>query len=134
MKSDDVMYAIACRTAPKWKDLNDAQKVVAKLTCLYNHVDNPADRMLESLNLLTRCSADPENPFPADVCTMYASKIRGMSLVFPERISDVLFRKKVAEIFESLLDFMPNQQKQVIEKEQLQDFSCTSDCFRVISL
>ena len=129
---DDVMYAIACRLVPKWADLSTPQKLWAKLTCLYNHVDNPSDRMTDVLNLFAQCAADPDSGLPMDVCTAYASKLRGMASVYPGRVSDDTFRTKVGEIAETLLEFMLTEERQMLEKEQVQDFSCTSDCFRIV--
>lgn len=129
---DDVLYAITCRTVPRWASLNDCQKLWAKLTCLYNHVDNPSDRLREVLNLFARCAAKPESGLPIDVCTVYASKLRGMASVYPGKVSDTTFRHKVGEIAETLLEFMSDEDKKVLEKEQLQDFSCASDCFKIL--
>ena len=61
----DVVYAIAIRTAPKWADLSLSQKLWAKLTCLYNHIDNPGDRMTDVLNLFAQCAADPNSGAPS---------------------------------------------------------------------
>lgn len=128
----DVVYAIAIRTAPKWADLSLSQKLWAKLTCLYNHIDNPGDRMTDVLNLFAQCAADPNSGLPVDVCTAYASKLRGMASVYPGRVSDDTFRAKTGEIAETLLEFMLTEERQTLEKEQIQDFSCTSDCFRIM--
>lgn len=128
---DDVVYALAIRTAPKWEGLSTCQKLWAKLTCLYNHVDNLSDRMAEVTDLFAKCAADRESGLPADVCTVYASKLRGMASVHPGRMSDEAFRTKLGEIAETLLEFMTPEERQMLEKEQIQDFSCTSDCFRI---
>lgn len=129
---DDVMYIIASRTVPKWDTLHDCQKLWTKLTCLYNHVDNPGDRIQEVLDLFARCANDPTSGLPSDVCTIYASKLRGLGSVFPGRLSNDSFWDKIGEMAETLLEFMSDEDRKMLEKEQFQDFSCTSDCFRVL--
>jgi hypothetical protein len=129
---DDVVYALAYRTAPKWSSLSLRQKLWAKLTCLYNHVNDPTPRLSEAIALFDHCAQNPESGLPSDVCMIYGSKLRGMASVFPGKISDDLFRSKLVEIATNLLEFLPQEEQQVVSKEQLQDFSCTSDCFRVM--
>ena len=129
---DDVMFALTNRTASQWNGLTDCQKLWTKLTCLYNHVDNPTQRMQEALALFAKCANDPTSGLPSDVCSIYASKLRGMTSVYPGRVSDDAFREKIGEMAETLLEFMPVSSRQVLEKEQLQGYSCTSDCFRII--
>lgn len=129
---DDVLHTIATCTAPQWEDLNACQKLWAKLTCLYNHVDNPSHRLDEILALFAQCAADPSSGLPVDVCRVYAAKLKGMASVYPGKVTNEVFREKVGEIAETLLEFMPPEERQMLEKEQLRDFTCTSDCFRVL--
>lgn len=129
---DDVMLALVSRTTAQWDSLNDYQKLWTKLTCLYNHADNPGQRMQETLALFAQCANNPASGLPSDVCTIYASKLRGLASVYPGKVSDDIFRNKVGEMAETLLEFMPNEGRQVLEKEQFQGFSCTSDCFQVL--
>jgi hypothetical protein len=128
---DDVMYAISKRIAPKYDSLSECQKLWVKLTCLYNHTDNPSARMQEAIALFLQCAEVPDG-LPVDICKTYAGKLKGISSVYPGRISDETFREKVGEMAETVLQFLPVEERKVIEKEQLQDFSCTSDCFKVL--
>jgi len=130
---DDVMYAISYRLAPKWEILSDRQKLWAKLTCLYNHIDNPMPRIDEVVEMFAQCAANPVGGLPVDVCRVYGSKLKGMATVYPGKVSDELFREKTGEIAETLLEFMQPEERKMLEKEQLQDFTCTSDCFRVLA-
>jgi hypothetical protein len=129
---DDVMFVLTSRAVPQWADLNDCQKLWTKLTCLYNHVDNPSQRLQEALALFAQCANNPASGLPSDVCSIYASKLRGIASVYPGRLSDDTFRDKVGEMAETLLEFMPDEDRKLLEKEQLQGYSCTSDCFRII--
>lgn len=129
---DDVVFAIANRAMVRWENLSDCQKLWIKLTCLYNHMDNPIPRLQETLALFAACANNPSSGLPSDVCSIYASKLRGLASVYPERFSDEAFREKIGGMAETLLEFMPVTSRQVIEKEQLQGYSCTSDCFRAI--
>ncbi len=129
---DDVMYAISRRNAPQWSTLSDRQKLWVKLTCLYNHIDNPTPRIDEVVAMFAKCAADPIGGLPVDVCRVYSAKLKGMASVYPGKVTNEVFREKVGEIAETLLEFMPSEERQMLEKEQLQDFICTSDCFRVL--
>jgi hypothetical protein len=125
---DDVKSAIEARLTPTWDSLNDRQKACAKLICLYNHVDNPQKRMGEMVVLLRRCST---NQLPADVAGAYMVKLKGLLSVFPGKLSDETFRSKIADITDNLLNFLPDQERSIIDREEIQDYRCTSDCFRV---
>jgi len=127
---DDVMHTIANRFAPKWDDLNTCQKLWAKLTCLYNHVDNPSQRIQEVLTLFLQCAKNPHGKLPMDVCNIYAGKLKGLASAYPGKVSDEGFREKIGEMAETVLEFMLPEERKLLEKEQLQGFSCTSDCFR----
>ena len=129
---DDVMFILTSRSAFQWDSLSDCQKLWVRLTCLYNHVDNPLQRIQETVALFAQCSNNASSGLPTDVCTVYASKLRGLSSVYPGRVSDDVFRAKVAEMAETVSEFMSVEHRQLLEKEQLQGFSCTSDCFCVI--
>ena len=129
---DDVMFAISNRMAVPYSTLSDCQKLWVRLTCLYNHVDNPSARIQDAIALFRQCAANPNGKLPTDVCSVYAGKLTGISTVYPGRIGDETFREKVGEMAETVLQFLSDGERQVVEKEQLQDFSCTSDCFKIL--
>jgi hypothetical protein len=129
---DDVLFAISNRMTLPYSTLTDCQKLWVRLTCLYNHVDNPIQRMQDVIALFQQCAANPHGKLPTDVCSVYAGKFKGLATVYPGRISDKIFREKVGEMAETVLQFMSDGERQFVEKEQLQDFSCTSDCFRIL--
>lgn len=129
---DDVMYAITNCVTPKYDSLSECQKLWVRLTCLYNHTDNPGQRIQWVLSLFLKCAASDTVGLPVDICKTYAGKLKGISSVYPGRISDDTFREKIGEMAETVLQFMPVDERQLIEKEQLRDFSCTSDCFKVL--
>jgi hypothetical protein len=133
----DVMYAIANRAAPHWSTLNGRQALWARLTCLYNHVDNPLPRIQLTVDDFLHCAKDDTCGLPGDVCGVYATKLKGMASVYPgtpkRNISDNTFRDKIREMADTLRDFMTEEERHLIEKEQLQGYSCTSDCFRVLA-
>lgn len=128
----DIMHAINRRNAIRWDTLSDRQRLWTKLTCLYNHIDNPVPRIDEAVDMFAQCAADPIGGLPVDVCRVYAAKLKGMASVYPGKVTNEVFREKVGEIAETLLEFMVPEERQMLEKEQLQDFTCTSDCFRVL--
>lgn len=126
---DDVKYAIAYRHAPKWDSLNDRQKAVAKLRCICNHIDEPQQRLGEAILLLRKCST---TCLPSEVAITYMNKLKGLLTVYPGKLSDETFRAKMVDITSSINDFLPDEERVVLEREELQDFSCTSDCYRVL--
>jgi hypothetical protein len=129
---DDVIFAISNRMVVPYSTLSDCQKLWVRLTCLYNHVDNPDARIQDAIALFRQCAANPHGKLPTDVCSVYAGKLKGLATVYPGRISDDTFREKVGEMAETVLQFMTEAERQLVEKEQLQDFSCTSDCFKIL--
>jgi hypothetical protein len=126
---DDVIYAIAYRNAPTWESLNDRQKACAKLVCIANHIDNPHPRLKECLALLRKCST---TSLPTDAAMAYMMALKALQGVYPGRMSDETFRNKIAEILDNLMVFLPDEELPPLDKEELQGFSCTSDCFRIM--
>ena len=124
----DVMYARMYRSAPRWDDLNDRQKAWVKLVCVYNHIESPRPRIEEVINLLHRCSI---TSLPIEPTMGYMAKLKGLLSVYPKFVGDELFRESIGTIADSLLDFLPDEERKLLETEQLQDYSCASDCFRV---
>jgi len=125
---DDVVFAISSKLAVRWGDLNDRQKAWAKLNCLHNHIDNPHPRMGEVILLLRKCST---TSLPTDVCLHYMSKLRGLMSVYPGKLGDEFFRSQIEDIRDNVRDFLPDEERIICDKEQVADFQCTSDCFRV---
>jgi len=131
---DDVILCINSKLAPRWAEFTDRQQAWAKLNCLYNHIDDPQPRMGEALLLLRRCSfsdKDHQASLPTDVCLHYMSKLRGLLSVYPGQMSDDFFRAQIEDIRDNIRDFLPDDERAVCDKEQIADYQCTSDCFRV---
>jgi hypothetical protein len=127
---EDVRTDTIHRLAPHWDDLNVRQQVWAKLNCIYNHIDNTDLRMKEAIILLRRCAE--ERLLPPEVAKSYMPRLRGLMTVFPGRVTDSIFRSKVLEIAESILEFLPDEEAAVMQREEIQGYSCSSDCYRVI--
>ncbi len=125
---DDVILAVSSKPAPCWDDLNDRQKAWAKLNCLHNHIDDPHHRMGEAILLLRKCST---TSLPTDVCLHYMSKLRGLMSVYPGKLGDDFFRSQIEDIRDNVRDFLPDEERIICDREQIADFQCTSDCFRV---
>jgi hypothetical protein len=126
---DDVNRAIATRNAPAWDDFNDRQKAWLKLTCIMNHVDDVPVRIKHAILLLKKAS---ESTMPPEVCVSFMIKLRAVMTVFPGKISDGVFRDKIGDIAEDLLDFFPEEERIQCLREEVRDFQCTSDCFQVV--
>jgi hypothetical protein len=128
---EDVKVAQATRAAPKWADLNAKQQVWAKLNCINNHIDDPSLRLKEAIILLRECAI--QRYLPPEVAMSYMPRLRGLLTVFPSSITPVLFRAKLSEITDAIFEFMDEGEVAVLQKEDIQDYSCTSDCYRVVA-
>lgn len=128
--TDDVRYDQGMATAPKWDDLKARQKVWAKLNCIYNHIDAPYIRLGEAILLLRDCTLSRE--LPPEVAKSYMPRLRGLQTIYPGRVTDSIFRSKIGEIAESLFEFLPDEEAQVVAFEAIQGYSCSSDCYRIV--
>jgi len=128
---EDVRFAIAYRSAPRWEELTAAAQAWAKLNCVFNHVDFPIPRLSEAVSLLSKVINEDQS-MPPEAADNYRQKIKNLMSLLPNRISDGQLREKVGEFAENLLDFLNEKERSVCEREELQDYSCTSDCYRVI--
>ena len=127
---EDVRVAQALRAAPKWEELNARQQVWAKLSCIYNHIDDPSMRLKEAILLLRECAT--QRVLPPEVAMSYMPRLRGLLTVYPGKITPTLFRAKVLEIADALFEFLDEREAAVLQREEIQNYSCTSDCFRVM--
>jgi len=126
---DDVVLVIGSKLAPRWGELSDPQKLWAKLNCLYNHLDDPQQRMGEALLLLRKCSTT--SYLPTDVCQHYMQKMRGLMATYPGKITDPFFRAQIEDIRDNVRNFLPEAERSICDKEQIADYQCTQDCFRI---
>lgn len=127
---EDVRVAQALRAAPKWEDLNARQQVWAKLNCVYNHIDDPSLRLKEAILLLRECAT--QRVLPPEVAMSYMPRLRGLLTVYPGKITPTLFRAKILEIADALFEFLDEREAAVLQREEIQNYSCTGDCFRVM--
>jgi hypothetical protein len=127
---EDVQTAQATRNAPKWEDLNARQQVWAKLNCIQTHIDDPSLRLKEAIILLRECAT--QQVLPPEVAMSFMPRLRGLLTVYPGKIEDDLFRAKISEIADALFEFLDEREALVLQKEEIQNYSCTSDCYRVI--
>lgn len=127
---NDVHVAQATQFAPKWEELNPRQQAWAKLNCVYNHIDDPSLRLKEAILLLRECVT--QHSLPPEVAMSYMPRLRGLLTVYPGKIEDALFRAKIGEIADGLFEFFNEQEAAVLQSEEIQNYSCTSDCYRVM--
>lgn len=127
---EDVKFDRTIRMAPKWEDLSSRQKVWAKLHCVHNHIDNPQPRIKEAVLLLRQCAN--ERVLPPEVAKSYMPRLRGLLTMFPGKITDTVFRVKISEIADSLFEFLPEEEVTLLQREEIQDYRCSSDCYRVV--
>jgi hypothetical protein len=126
---DDVIRVIGSKLAPRWEELSDPQKLWAKLSCLYNHLDDPQQRMGEALLLLRKCSTISH--LPTDVCQHYMGRLRGLMATYPGKVTDAFFRAQIEDTRDNIRDFLTDDERGACDKEQIADYQCSSDCFRI---
>ena len=124
---EDITHAIAYRNAPKWESLNDRQKAWTILLCISNHIDEPHQRLQDCFKLLQTCAV---TSLPSEVAMDFMRHLKHLQAAYPDRLSEETFRDKIDEIMDSLFDFLPDVERPVLEREEFQGYSCTSDCFR----
>jgi hypothetical protein len=117
------------RADEMWGELSDPQKLWAKLNCLYNHLDDPQQRMGEALLFLRKCAT--ASYLPTDVCQHYMQKVRGLMATYPGKVADTFFRAQIEDIRDNIRNFLPDNERGICDKGQIADFQCTSDCFRI---
>jgi hypothetical protein len=127
---EDVKFDQTIRMAPKWENLSSRQQVWAKLHCIHNHIDNPQIRLKEAILLLRTCAE--ENDLPMEVAKSFMVRLRGLLSVFPGRLTETLFRIKIGEITDNLFEFLPEEETTLLQREEIQDYNCSSDCYRVV--
>jgi hypothetical protein len=120
---EDIRYHLAMRDAPRWEDLSYRVRSWAKLTCLINHVDFPLPRLTEVQELIGLTT------LPETVSNNYIQRIKIMASS-PENL--VAFRFQLNKLADDLTLSFAESDSKMIEKHLISDFSCTSDCFRVI--
>ncbi len=128
---EDIQFALAQRAAPKWDDLSTRQKLWFKLSCIYSHLDSPQQRLGEAILLLRICADEVDSGLPKEVCEHFMNKLKQYHAEYPGVLKDFQFREKVWDVAETILEFLPDEELGICKKEMLQDYSCTSDCFRV---
>jgi len=130
----DVMSEIASRSSPDWERLKPRQKAIAKLLCLYNHIDDPEERILEAVELVKAAAADGVDPMLCSgLCSRLVDtgrRLLGMLEDEKQRIGPNEFREGVWQSMEALLDALPREEQEILLRERIRGYSCTSDCFR----
>jgi len=130
----DVMAEVAAKSAPSWDTLKPRQKVVAKLFCLYNHIDDPEERVVEAVVLLREAAGDGVDPMLCSECCSRLVNITrrylGIQIEEKDKIGASEFWEGIYQTMESVLDVLPKEEQLVLVRERIRGYSCTSDCFR----
>lgn len=129
----DVMAEVTAKSAPSWDTLKPRQKVVAKLFCIYNHIDDPEERVVEAVVLLREMGADLNPMLCSKCCSKLVNITRcylGIEVEEKDRISASEFREGLYQVMEMVLDVLPKEEQLVLVREHISGYQCTSDCFR----
>jgi hypothetical protein len=127
---EDIRFAKTFRNAPHWNDLTPVQKTWAVLNCILNHVDRPHDRINSAILLLRRCAIDAS--LPPEMAMRYMPRLRSLLTLYPSNLTDAGLRQKVDEMADNILELMSPEEAALAQKEQIQGYMCTSDCYRVL--
>ena len=123
----DVMSEISSRAVPAWDDLTDRQQAVAKLLCIYNHIDSPHGRLMEACLMLSACAEGSLSP---KVCSSLVIRLLALDKGYPMLAGGSELREGVWKAMETVFELLPEGEKAVFAGEQIEGYSCTSDCFR----
>jgi hypothetical protein len=130
----DLLAELDARSSPEWGRLRPGQRAVALLLCLYNHLDDPEERLLGAVEALRESAADGVPPM---LCSELCSRLtdlgrRALSPETPEkeRVGPNELREGLWRSMEALLSALPREEQRILLREKLRNYSCTSDCFR----
>jgi len=129
---DDVVFERAYRALSHWDNLTNRQKIWLRLNCVNNHVDNPSSRITEIVRLLARSFKNEE--LPLEISASFTSKLRSLLHLYPKYVDDGTFRDRIAVMAAHFFQFLPVDEAKQVEDEEIQGYSCTSDCYRVLPL
>jgi hypothetical protein len=132
----DVVAEISSRSSPDWERLKPRQRAVAKLLCLYNHLDDPEERILEAVEYIQQSAGDGVDPMLCSgICSRLVDtgrRLLGTTGDGRPGIGPNEFREGVWQCMEGLLDTLPQEEQELLLRERIRGYSCTSDCFRSI--
>lgn len=126
---DDVELNVKKLSAPSWDDLTNCQKAWAKLLCIFNHIDQPHQRLGEGILIIRKAVRSGE--IPAETGEGMIERLRSLLSSYPSDINAEQLRDKVFDILDGLMAFFEGNEAAIASGELIKDFSCTSDCFRV---
>ena len=122
----DVVSEISRRAVPAWDGLTDSQQAVAKLLCIYNHIDNPHGRLMEACLLLRACADGSLSP---KACSALVIRLLALDKGYPVPMGGGEFREGVWKVMETVFDLLPDAERSVFVDERIKNYECTSDCF-----
>jgi hypothetical protein len=129
---DDINQIIKMKNAPAWDELPNRVKAWAKLICLTNHLDFPARRFEEVKEYLRKSTIEELecHPLPEAVATNYIQRVHILTTTLEDQLE---LRDNLAKLAEDLTVSFSEFDHKTLEEHLILDYSCTSDCFRVVS-
>jgi hypothetical protein len=129
---DDILFERAYNALPHWDNLTDRQKIWLRLNCVNNHVDSPNARLTEVVGFLAKGFKAGE--LPLEISASFTSKLRSLLHLYPKYIDDNTFRDRITVMTANFFQFLPLDEAKQVEGEEIQGYSCTSDCYRMLLL
>jgi hypothetical protein len=116
-------------TPTKWSECNERQQAWFKVNCVINHTDSPMNRLAEAIDLLKQAAFNHD--LPNDVVFSLIARIRAAVSALAQGITEQQFRERIIQIADTIYYFLPENERLFCGKEELRDYSCTSNCYRV---
>jgi hypothetical protein len=129
---DDIIFERIYSSFPNWDSITNRQKIWLRLNCIVNHVDNPNPRLTEVTELLENCIVDGTLPF--EVGEVFISKLKSLTRLYPKFIDDSTFRDRITVMTAYFFQYLPQDEAKQVEEEEVKNYRCTSDCYRILSL
>jgi hypothetical protein len=130
----DVERDIEQACAPQWSKLTARQQVWCVFTCIANHVDNPAKRFDQVVELLRLSALNGEMPATEAVDRIKATnairRTHTMVIEYPPITNVRDLRDQLELQTEAVMEGMSAEERQVCLRGVLRGYSCTSDCFQ----
>lgn len=122
----DVSTCLQMRYAPHWDELSPRVRLWCKLNCLYNHSDNPDQRIRETYPMVLACDqAGLLRQGFADRMTTDLDRLRWIT----DASEEDEFRYITCPLAEELIAQLDSEERQICERELVAGYSCTGNCY-----
>ena len=115
---------------PKWESLSTPLKLWFKISCLETHLDSPNVRLNEAITLFKKCAS--EGSIPHQLVFMCVPEFQSI-LLMSRKLNDEMIRNVCNQSAYSVREFLSPEDMEVADFKTLDNYSCSSYCFRPIN-